>query len=228
MAENVFAVTQSTPGQELSTARVDDSTYAGIDFLSCGKVIEGTRIEIRDARDQVVAEGCPGEVCIQGNSLFEGYFKQPELTKAKYYNGWYHSRDMGFVRNGELFICGRMEDLIIVAGRNIYAHDAENCLSEIEGLKPGRSVVFGVDNVQTGTSDIVVLAEAANSGYNDSLLKQRIREKISSTLLVMPSTVKIIPLDTLVKTTSGKINREANRNRYLSDNLSSWNPSQQK
>ena len=122
MAETVFAATQSRLG---GPARRLTRTIEGGErtLLSCGRPIKGMAVEVRGPGGAPAAEGEIGEIHLSGDSLFDGYFRQPGLTAERLKDGWYGSRDLGFIEGGELFVCGRMEDLIIVAGRNLYSHD---------------------------------------------------------------------------------------------------------
>jgi acyl-CoA synthetase (AMP-forming)/AMP-acid ligase II len=222
MAENVFAVTQSPPGRPVARAKTPRATAGPGETLSCGRPIPGVQVEIRGPAGDVLAEGVAGEVHVRGTSLFEGYFRQPALTAERLRNGWYGTGDIGFLQDGELHVCGRMEDLIIVAGRNLYAHDIEACIASIGGVRPGRGVAFGVDNETSGTEDLVVLVEAASPLADRERIKRDIRERLASRLLIMPAVVSVLDADTLVKTTSGKISRDENRRRYLDESLRVW------
>lgn len=227
MAENVFAATQTKIGTVVrrTTTRGD----AGVrTLLSCGRAIPGVEIEIRNADGRGVADGEIGEIHVGGASLFDGYYGQPDLTSQRLKAGWYASRDLGFLRDGELFVCGRMEDLIIVAGRNLYAHDIEAALIGIEGLKPGRAIAFGVDNAVTGTEDLVVAAEmdAGMAEPEMAALSERIRGHLMQVILATPREVVVLPPDTLIKTSSGKLSRDENRRRYLAGALKTWRTTQ--
>lgn len=221
MAETVFAVTQTALGSTVRRLIADAETLAvagrarpaspdrpSVALLSCGRPIEGLSIEIRDDTGRALDEGTVGEITLSGTSLFDGYFRQADLTAQRLNRGWFASRDLGFIQDGDLFVCGRKEDLIIIAGRNLYAHEVEALMAQIGGLRPGRSVAFGIDNAATGTEDLVVLAE--------------VRTRLGQTLMVTPREVVILAPDTLIKTTSGKTSRSENRRRYLDGALTSW------
>jgi fatty-acyl-CoA synthase len=223
MAETVFAATQSRLDEPVRRlARTVEGAERTL--LSCGPALEGMAIEVRGPDGTALVQGEVGEIHLSGDSLFDGYFRQPDLTAERVKDGWYGSRDLGFIDDGELFVCGRLEDLIIVAGRNLYAHDIEAALASVEGLKPGRAAAFGVANEATGTEDLVVLAETA--GPEDearvSSLAEAVRLQLSQTLLVTPREVVVLTPDTLIKTTSGKTSRDENRRRYLAGELKSW------
>lgn len=223
MAETVFAATQSRLGEPVRRL-VRTIEGAERTLLSCGHALEGIAIEVRGPGGERVADGEIGEIHLSGDSLFDGYFRQPGLTAERVRDGWYGSRDLGFVDDGELFVCGRLEDLIIVAGRNLYAHDIEAALGSLEGLKPGRAAAFGVANEATGTEDLIVLAETSGP-IDDALaasLAEAVRLHLSQILLVAPREVVVLAPDTLIKTTSGKTSRDENRRRFLAGELRAW------
>ena len=235
MAENVFAVTQTRLDRTPSRITVDNdalqrerrvvevATEAGATFLSCGAAIDGVEIEIRDDAGAALPDGQVGEICIAGQSLYSGYFLQPDLTRDRLKDGWHHTHDLGFRVNGELYVCGRKDDLIIVAGRNLYAHDIEAVVSRLDGVKAGRISAFGVDNASTGTENLIVLAEADPAAAAIGDLAEMIRATLSSEILVTPSDILTLKPDTLVKTTSGKMSRDENKRRYLAGALAPWN-----
>lgn len=223
MAETVFAATQSRIGEPV---RRLTRTLEGREqtLLSCGRPVEGVSVEIRGVDGAPLSDGEIGEIHLSGPSLFDGYFRQPELTAQRLKGGWYGTRDLGFIDDGEVFVCGRLEDLIIVAGRNLYSHDIEAALGGIEGLKPGRSAAFGTLNDASGTEDLIILAETvvAEPGVRTTALAEAVRAHLSQTLLVTPREVVVLAPDTLIKTTSGKTSREENRRRYLAGELRTW------
>lgn len=222
-AETVFAASQSRLGRAVRrlSLGIEGATRT---LLSCGRAVGAVEIEIRAPDGAVLAEGEIGEIHMRGPSLFDGYFRQPGLTAERLKDGWYGSRDLGLMDGGELFICGRVEDLIIVAGRNLYSHDIEAALGGVEGLKPGRAAAFGVANEAAGTEDLVVLAETTGPVDETAVaaLAEAVRERLSQTLLVTPRDVVVLEPDTLIKTTSGKTSRDENRRRYLAGELKTW------
>lgn len=225
MAETVFAVTQ-TPLGEPVRRRPARGERSGRELLSCGRPIPGMEIAVRDAEGRDLGEGEIGEIHVTGDSLFDGYFRQPELTRSRMKAGWYATRDLGFVETGDLFVCGRLEDLIIVAGRNLYAHDIEAGLVGLEGLKAGRAIAFGVDNAGSGTEDLIIAAEttAPVDAATAAVLGERVRLHLMENLSVAPREVVVLDPDSLIKTTSGKTSRDENRRRYLDGTLRSWRP----
>ncbi|HVF67618.1 MAG TPA: AMP-binding protein [Pyrinomonadaceae bacterium] len=228
MAENVFAVTQSRAGgyrvlgvnrrlfREEHRVETDDAEGA-LAFVSNGAPVEGTEVAVVDERGRAMPEGRVGELAIRGEYLFSGYFRREDLTReALTADGWYKTGDLGFVREGEVYVTGRKKDLIIVQGRNFYPADVERVVSGVEGVTHGRVVVFGLANERTGTEGLIVLAESEESeGGRARRLSLRIRNAVAQELDCTPQDVRVVPPRWLVKSTAGKLARADNRSKYL-------------
>jgi len=226
MAENVFAVTQSLAG-EYRVLRVnrraftdehrvepDDADDAPA-FVSNGRPVEGTELIVLDEREQPLPENRVGELAVRGEYLFSGYFRREDLTReALTEGGWYKTGDLGFVRDGEVYVTGRRKDLIIIQGRNFYPTDVEKIVAGVEGVTPGRVVAFGVADERAGTEGLVVLAEA-EEGENAGRLALKIRNAVAQELDCAPRDVRVVPPRWLVKTTAGKLARADNRSKYI-------------
>ena len=89
-------------------------------------------------------------------------------TARKLRDGWYFTGDLGFLHAGELYVTGRKHDLIIVHGRNYYAHELEFLINQLPGVHPGRNVALGWFRPEVGTEEVVVIAEAAANGTRDT------------------------------------------------------------
>ncbi|HEV7890125.1 MAG TPA: AMP-binding protein [Pyrinomonadaceae bacterium] len=228
MAENVFAVTQSRAGEyrvlgvnrrlfrEEHRVETDESEGA-LAFVSNGTPVEGTEVAVIDERGRAIPEGGVGELAIRGDYLFSGYFRREDLTReALTAEGWYKTGDLGFVREGEVYVTGRKKDLIIVQGRNFYPADVEKVVASVEGVTPGRVVVFGLANEKTGTEGLIVLAESEEfEGERARRLSLRIRNAVAQELDCTPQDVRVVPPRWLVKSTAGKLARADNRSKYL-------------
>jgi len=228
MAENVFAVTQSRAGEyevlgvnrRLFTDehRVEaDESEGALAFVSNGAPVEGTEVSVIDERGRAMREGNVGELAIRGEYLFSGYFRREDLTReAVTADGWYKTGDLGFVRDSKVYVTGRKKDLIIVQGRNFYPADVERVAGAVEGVTPGRVVVFGLANQMTGTEGLIVLAESEESeGESARRLALRIRNAVAQELDCTPQDVRVVPPRWLVKSTAGKLARADNRSKYL-------------
>jgi acyl-CoA synthetase (AMP-forming)/AMP-acid ligase II len=131
-------------------------------------------------------------------------------------DGWYHTGDMGYISNGELFVIGRKKDIIINGGKNIYPQDLEAIVNEIDGIHAGRVVVFGVPDEQEGTELIAILAETDIEDITEQKqLSKAIRKAIANQTTVTANFVELVEPRWLLKTSSGKIARSANREKWL-------------
>lgn len=229
MAENVFCVSQSSLGESPFVDWIDplqvkknaiaefrSSDEGGIPSVSSGKPLKNVQIKIVDGNFESLANRRIGEVAIRSDCLFTEYFNNPKATQAAFKEGWYLTGDYGYIVDGELFITGRKKDLIIVGGINIYPQDIEEVIAGIPGVYPGRVVAFGVPNESLGTEDVVVIAETE---IQDSNLRENIadaiRKKVTQETSVALRKVYVVDHGWLIKTSSGKLSRSANRDKYL-------------
>jgi acyl-CoA synthetase (AMP-forming)/AMP-acid ligase II len=228
MAENVFAVTQTPPGRAPRVDTIDREamsrdgraipaaagTPEAAVFVSCGPPVPGVRVRVDGGRPDRVL----GELEVSSHCLMTGYHRRPELDVEAFRDGWYRTGDLGYVADGEVFVVGRKKDLIISGGRNIHPHDLEVVVSEVPGVHPGRVVAFGVTDEREGTELITVLAEAdAEDPERRQAIASAIRRALISQSGVAATYVGVVPPRWLVKTSSGKIAREANRRKWLAE-----------
>ena len=229
MAENVFAVTQSSGEHPVTAARSNvtgastgylPNAFELIDevFVSSGRCLPGMSVRIIGQDGSLCGDLVAGEIHISSGCLFEGYWEHGGFSRSSFAeDGWYRSGDFGFLYHGELFVIGRIKDIIIVAGQNIFPEDVELLAAQVAGIQPGRIVAFGVDNEELGTQSVAVVAEMA--GEFDSVcasrLEQEMRRLIIASLGIAPRYVSIVPQRWVVKSTAGKISRRDTRNRFL-------------
>ena len=151
--------------------------------------------------------------------MLTGYYRRDDLTRRAFYDGWYLTGDLGYRVEGEVFVVGRKKDLIIVGGKNIYPQDLEMLAYQVPGVHPGRAVAFGVFNPETGTEDVVLVAEVDSQEPDE---RQRIADEIRNQVTrgsdVALRTVHIVDPRWIIKTSSGKTARLANREKYLEEN----------
>jgi fatty-acyl-CoA synthase len=234
MAENTFAVTQSDIGQPPNVDVIDrktiieqriaqpaeDTNGSTMAMVSCGRPIAHTEIRVVDAERRDLPERHVGEIALRSNCMLTGYYHREEATAKALDNGWYFTGDLGYLADGELYITGRQKDLIIVGGKNIYPQDIENILNEVPGVHPGRTVAFGVLNEQLGTEDIAVICEVETEDADEQArIAREIRTRIAQTTDTMAHYVHLVGPMWLLKTSSGKIARSANREKFLAEVL---------
>ena len=239
MAENVFAVTQTPLGKAPVTvprlsvhrAAVDQksTSYNLLDehYVSSGLPLPGTSIRIRGDGGDLCGDGVAGAIEIHGESMFCGYwgnhgFQTQSLTS----DGWYASGDYGFTHEGALYVIGRVKDIIIVSGVNIFPEDIEALVNTIKGIYPGRVVAFGVDDQVQGTESVAIVGEMRGEFDSSSAaaLEHQIRHLISSVLGIPARYVQVTPERWIVKSTAGKISRRETRLRFLQERSSDGLP----
>lgn len=227
MAENVFAVAQTSleSPPRLLSADADRMDRDGAvvpsvaerktrRLVSCGRPLPETDIRILSSDGMPLPDRWVGEIVIRSPSLFSGYNQLPELTARKLVEGWYYTGDLGFLDAGELFVTGRVDDLIIVYGRNYYAHEIEEAANLVDGVAPGRIVAFGVDSAVTGTTEVIILAELLDDA-EPADIRRGMKATVLDRLGLTVQAVEFLPRGQLAKSTAGKISRDRNRANYL-------------
>jgi acyl-CoA synthetase (AMP-forming)/AMP-acid ligase II len=243
MAENVFAVTQggieapvlidcplARDLRESRHARLPEPGEDGdtVEMLSAGRPIAGVEIRIVNSAGAPLAERHIGEICLRSNSMLTGYYHRDDATQSSIRDGWFFTGDYGYQAGEELFVTGRKKDLIIVGGKNVYPQDIELLVEEVEGTRPGRVVAFGLFDEAAGTEEIAVVAET-DVIDEEALgqLREDIRRTIAQRSDVVARIIELVPPRWLLKTSSGKVARTANREKYLamvSASLSAQSP----
>ncbi len=231
MAENVFAVTQGGIDgpvvyedidreslQADKIARPSVAEKPSVRMLGAGKAISNTSVSILDSKGHALPDRHVGEVALKSNCMLSGYYHRPDATEKAFLNGWYLTGDFGYLVNGELFITGRKKDLIIVGGKNIYPQDLEILAYEVPGVHAGRASAFGVFNETTGTEDVVLVAEVdSNDPAEQKKISEGIRVAVTRGSAVALRYVHLVGKHWLVKTSSGKTARSANREKFLKE-----------
>jgi acyl-CoA synthetase (AMP-forming)/AMP-acid ligase II len=159
-----------------------------------------------------------GEVALKSDSMLTEYYHRPDATKKAFHDGWYLTGDFGYLAGGEVYVTGRKKDLIIVGGKNIYPQDLEQLAMDVPGVHAGRVAAFGIFNETSGTEDVVMVAEVDEDGEDD---RQRIADQMRAVVTrgsaVALRYVHIVDKHWLVKTSSGKTARSANREKFLKE-----------
>ncbi len=230
MAETTFAVTQTTPGEtakvlcvdkiKLANGQIsvlDKSFYSnGRYCVSSGSPIEGCRIKIVSPGGDELPDLFSGEIIISSVSLFDGYKNNPEKSNEVLKDGWFYSGDIGFTHEGECYVIGRKKDIIIVAGKNIYPEDVETVVNSVDGIIQGRVVAFGIFNSDLGTDQIHVVVETQQHESEYKRLGQLIIKNAQENDLSI-ARVHVKAPRWLIKSSSGKLSRNDNKNRILKE-----------
>jgi acyl-CoA synthetase (AMP-forming)/AMP-acid ligase II len=231
MAENVFAVTQSPLNSKpvvekinrraFITERVIKPSVEGqpfVEMMSSGRAISNTSIRILDEKGQDVSERVIGEIALQSDCMLTGYYNRPDVTGQAFLDDWYLTGDYGYISNGEVYVTGRKKDILIVGGKNVYPQDLEMLVFEVDGVHPGRAVAFGIYDERAGTEEVVVVAEADGKAPGTKQeLADRIRQHVTKNSAIALRYVHIVGPKWILKTSSGKPSRLANREKYLTE-----------
>jgi 1-acyl-sn-glycerol-3-phosphate acyltransferase len=184
-------------------------------FVSCGFPVPEHEVRIVDDGGNEVGERQEGRLEFRGPSATSGYFRNPQATRRLIRDGWLDSGDRAYVAGGEVYVTGRVKDVLIRAGRNLHPHELEEAVGEVPGVRKGCVAVFGAADPQSGTERVVVLAETRERGEAELELLRREIQDVAIDLLGTPADdVVLAPPHTVPKTSSGKVRRAASRELY--------------
>ena len=229
MAENVFSVTQSPLGNVPAVIELDRDAFMServakspvdgrpaMKMMSSGRPLENVKIKVLDENKNEVAERVIGEVALQSDCMLTGYYHRGDLTQKVFADGWYLTGDYGFVADGEVFVSGRKKDMIIVGGKNVYPQDLESLTYEVSGVHAGRSVAFGLFDEEQGTEDVVIIAEVdSDDPAEQQKVADAIRLHVTKNSAIALRYVKVVDSKWILKTSSGKTARSANKEKFL-------------
>jgi len=230
LAEHVLAATFPPRGRrprteivsadELTTRRVAvpfEGTGSSIALVSCGSPLPGHRLQIVGDDGRPVKEREVGEILLAGPSVMLGYYKDEALTVQTMRDGWLRTGDLGYLSGGELFVCGRAKDIIIVNGRKYHPQDLEWAVDALAGVRRGRVVAFGA--TEGGQADRVVIVVEPSGTVPADVLSDTIRREIRDLFGLYVSDVAVVRSGTVARTTSGKVQRAATKARYENGEL---------
>lgn len=192
-------------------------------LVNCGHAFPEHEIAIVDEQGKRLADRQVGQIVTRGPSISTGYYLEPELTADAFKplpddpdaSTWLYTGDLGYMLDGEVFICGRLKDMIIVRGRNFYPSDLEWLVSELPGVRRGNVVAFSAEI--DGEEQLIVTAEGMST--EAEALKTTIAQRIVADFALTPHDVLIVPQGTLPRTSSGKPQRRKTKQMYLDGSL---------
>jgi fatty-acyl-CoA synthase len=158
-----------------------------------------------------------GELELRGSSVTPGYFGRPELTAESFRDGWLRTGDLGYLVDGEVVVCGRIKDVIIVGGRNVFPEEVERAAAAVEGVRAGNVIAFGTEG-RRGKEGIVVVAETRDPDLR--LLHDRVIDRVCDAVGIPPLEVVFVEAGSLPKTSSGKLQRSLCKAQYAGEALS--------
>jgi fatty-acyl-CoA synthase len=227
LVDRVERETFAAQGRAMPAAREDETAIA---FVSSGKALPRHEVCIVDENGNEVPDRTEGFLWFRGPSATAGYYRNPKSTEALLPRGpathpgefaWVDSGDRAYRADGEIYVTGRVKDIIIKGGRNLYPHEVEELAARADGIRKGCIVAFGLTDEATGTEKLVVVAETRErNAARRASLASAVTDLVSRGLGLPPDRVELIPPGSIPKTSSGKLRREETRQLYLAGTLS--------
>ena len=177
-----------------------------------GRVLRGLELRVTDPdTGSIRGEREVGELELRGTSVTPGYFGRPELTAATFRDGWLRTGDLGYLVDGEVVVCGRIKDVIIVGGRNVFPEEIERAAAAVDGVRAGNVIAFGTEG-RRGKEGIVVVAETRAPELG--ALRDAVVDQVCNVVGIPPLDVVFVEAGSLPKTSSGKLQRSLCKSQY--------------
>jgi fatty-acyl-CoA synthase len=202
---------------ERYAAPTDPSAPGARSLAILGRPVQGLEIRVVDPisghelKDREV-----GELEIRGTSVTPGYYRRPDANAELFHEGWLRTGDLAYLLDGEMVMCGRIKDMIIVGGRNVFPEDVERALAGIEGVRAGNVIAFGIHGHQ-GKEGLVVVAES--KGDDHAEVRRSVAERVRDAIGLPAKEIVLVEPGSLPKTSSGKLQRSLCKLRYLGQEL---------
>lgn len=230
----VDRVERETFAREGRAERAKDGDANAIAFVSSGMPVPRHEVKIVDKDGQEVADRTEGFLWFRGPSATSGYYRNAEATEKLLPEGaakspgefaWVNSGDRAYRADGEIYVTGRVKDIIIKGGRNLYPHEVEELAARAEGIRKGCVVAFGLQDHGAGTEKLVIVAESreADTAKRNATMAA-IAEQVTKGLGLPPDRVELIPPGSIPKTSSGKLRRDETKQLYEAGTLTESKP----
>lgn len=186
-----------------------------LELVSCGVPFPEHEIKIADDQGNSLPERRVGEIMTRGPSITQGYYQNPAATADAWQDGWLRTGDLGYIADGNLYVCGRLKDLIIIRGANYYPQDLEWSVAELPGVRRDNVVAFSVQ--RNGEETLIIAAEGNST--DAPALRKSIASKIAETAGVTVGHVAVVRVGSLPKTSSGKVQRRRTKAMFEASEL---------
>ena len=229
MAEATLAISFPVPGTGMGVDSVDRDALehervarpaAGVRarrLALLGRTLRGLELRVCDPETgRALGDREVGELELRGSSVTPGYYRRPDVTAASFRDGWLRTGDLGYLVHDEVVVCGRIKDVIIIGGRNVYPEEIERAAAAVEGVRAGNVIAFGIDG-RRGKEGIVVVAETRTD--DPGPLHDAVIDRVCDAVGIPPLEVVFVTPGTLPKTSSGKLQRSACKGQYRDDLL---------
>jgi 1-acyl-sn-glycerol-3-phosphate acyltransferase len=227
LVDRVERETFTAQGRAVPAAPDDQTAIA---FVSSGNALPRHEVRIVDDGGNELPDRTEGFLWFRGPSATSGYYRNPQATEALFSRGpqtgpgeyaWVNSGDRAYRADGEIYVTGRVKDIIIKGGRNLYPHEVEELAAHADGIRKGCIVAFGLTDEATATEKLVIVAETRERDpARRAALSSAVTDRVSRGLGLPPDRVELIPPGSIPKTSSGKLRREETKQLYLAGTLS--------
>jgi 1-acyl-sn-glycerol-3-phosphate acyltransferase len=191
-----------------------------LSFVGCGYSLPEHEVRVVDGTGSEIGDRQEGRLQFRGPSATSGYYRNQEATRRLFDGDWLDSGDLAYTVEGEVYLTGRVKDVIIRAGRNIYPQELEEVVGNIAGIRRGCVAVFPAPDPVSGSERVIVVAETRET---ESQVLANLRARIINVTVDLvgmpPDDVVLAPPYTVLKTSSGKLRRTASRELYAQGKL---------
>ena len=225
MAEATLAISFPEPGGGMAVDEVDRDALERQRYAAPARAGRASASPASARRCAASSCGCAtrhgrgtrrerevGELEVRGASVTPGYYRRPEVSAASRHDDWLRTGDLGYLVDGEVVVCGRLKDVIIIGGRNVFPEEIERAAAGVDGVRPGNVVAFGMPG-RRGKEGIVVVAETRLD--DPDALHDAVVDRVCDAVGVPPLEVVLVQAGSLPKTSSGKLQRSRCRDQYL-------------
>ncbi|TDO18271.1 acyl-CoA synthetase (AMP-forming)/AMP-acid ligase II [Mycobacterium sp. BK086] len=213
LAEASLAVTFKPAGSQFSVVERDNK-----ELVSTGRPLAGVEVEIRAEDSRPLPAGEVGHIFVRGPSVMAGYFGRADLTAQVLHDGWLDCGDLGFVHGGELFVCGRSKETIIIRGANHAPQDFEAALDGLTGVRTGCAVAVAYVPVDADDEALAMIVETTADAPEN--LAADVASSVLQRTGIAVGHVELVAPGTLPRTSSGKLRRLEARTQWLAGTLS--------
>jgi fatty-acyl-CoA synthase len=211
-ADALEAGNKAVPVGENDPRRGTDAVRS---FAILGSPLDGIEVEIVDEHGTRLEEREVGEIRLRGEAVTPGYLTMDGPVATQDANGWLATGDLGYLVGGQIVICGRRKDVIIMGGRNIYPTDIERAATAVEGVRAGNAVAVRIDAGSRRERFAVVLeSKLAGDTAAERALAKEVAARVRDAVDMRPYAVVVLPAGSLPKTPSGKVKRAATAVQY--------------
>jgi fatty-acyl-CoA synthase len=225
MAEHCVVAVMGFPGKSFRSISVEPGLHMGERARRCeegkgialstqGRPLRGVEMKIARSDGSEAPTGEIGEIWLKSDMLFSGYWGDTTATEAAFSEGWYRTGDLGFLDESELFVAGRLKDMIIVQGRNYFPEEIEAVVGDTPGARPGCTAAFGHMDPAGGREKVTLVIESTLTSSSRDDFERSLRRRVADNIGCPIDRVLFVEPRTLPRTPSGKLQRSQARLRW--------------